>query len=156
MAETTSPIQHEHWIRLCINLAQAAKDRGDGPYGAILVYEGNQILQAENTTQSEHDVTRHAEMNLINQAYRQLDPVVLRQCTLYASTEPCAMCAGAIYWAGIPRVVFGCSVRRQVAILNGGLAVDSSMIFDRGNRHITVIGPILEDEAAKVLARTTE
>ena len=74
---------------------------GDHPFGALLVKDGEVVLTAVNTVNTDHDNTRHAELNLVSQAMRQFDADFLADCVLYTSTEPCAMCAGAIYWAGI-------------------------------------------------------
>jgi tRNA(Arg) A34 adenosine deaminase TadA len=90
---------HERFIRRAIELSVLAKDHGNHPFGALLVNDDNEIiLEAENTVYTEHDVTRHAELNLVSKASRTLDPEVIQQSTLYTSTEPCAMCSGSIFW----------------------------------------------------------
>ena len=100
---------HEVYIRRTIALAAAAREKGNHPFGALLVRNGEIVLEAENTVSTETDVTAHAELNLVRKGWAELDQDTLSECTLYTSTEPCAMCCGAIYWAGIPRVVFGCA-----------------------------------------------
>ena len=142
---------HEQFIRQSYELAQAAVSRGNHPFGALLVKEGEVILAAENTVITDHDVTRHAELNLVSLASQQFDAAALAQCTLYTSTEPCAMCAGAIFWAGIPTVVFGCSAIALSELTGGGaLAIPCPEIFERGNRETAVIGPLLEKEGLQV------
>jgi tRNA(Arg) A34 adenosine deaminase TadA len=143
--------EHEALIREAIDLARAALNRGDGPYGALLVRDGRVLLRAENTTRSDADRTRHAEMNLVVRAQQLYGAEELARCTLYASTEPCAMCAGAIFLAGIRRVVFGCSVPRQVRIRGGGLAIRAHEVLGSADEPTEVVGPVLEDEAAAVL-----
>jgi tRNA(Arg) A34 adenosine deaminase TadA len=101
----------------------------------------------------DRDMTGHAERLLATQASKQFAPEVLAGCTLYTSAEPCAMCAGAIYWAGIGRVVFGLS-ERQLKSMTGNHAENPTLdlpcrtVFAAGQRRVEVIGPLLEDEAA--------
>ena len=100
---------HERFLREAIALSKSAMDRGDEPFGSVLVKDGEVILRAENSVLTGHDMTNHAEMNLIKSAAKHYDTGFLADCTLYTSTEPCAMCSGAIYWSGIGRMVFACS-----------------------------------------------
>ena len=87
-----------------------ARENGNHPFGAVLVDDtGTVVLEAENMQVTARDSTGHAETNLVRAASQRFDPDFLRRCTLYTSTEPCKMCAGAIYYAGIPRVVFALS-----------------------------------------------
>lgn len=141
---------HDLFIRQSIHLAQSAKQKGNHPFGALLVKDGRVLLTAENTVNTEHDLTRHAELNLVSQASRDFDAQTLAQCILYTSTEPCAMCAGAIYWTGISKMVYGCSAERLGQLASGSFVVPSRNLFAHGKRLIEVIGPILEDEAVKV------
>jgi tRNA(Arg) A34 adenosine deaminase TadA len=147
----------ESFLRAAMVLARQALSRGNHPFGALLVDpQGNVLLEAQNTVETEQDSMGHAESNLIRLAVRQLSPEVLATSTLYASGEPCPMCAGAIYWSGIKRVVFGLSVGRLEQLLSGNIAnltltLPCREIFIRGNRPINVQGPLLEDEAAAVL-----
>jgi len=99
-------VSHEYFIRESINLSRLAVKHGNHPFGALLVKDGEILLTAENSVESDHDCTCHAELNLISQATRQYSAESLAGCALYTSTEPCAMCAGAIFWAGIPLVVY--------------------------------------------------
>lgn len=142
--------QHEHYMREAIELSRSAMEKGNEPFGAILVKDGAVLLRIENTVMTERDRTNHAEMNLVKEALRAYEIDFLHDCTLYTSTEPCAMCAGATYWSGIGRVVYGCSARRLGEIAGMGLEVPCRNVFDRGARKVEVIGPMLEDEAAAV------
>ena len=141
---------HEVYIRRTIALAAAAREKGNHPFGALLVRNGEIVLEAENTVSTETDVTAHAELNLVRKGWAELDQDTLSECTLYTSTEPCAMCCGAIYWAGIPRVVFGCAAETLYRLTSGGLHTPASEIFARGNRPVQVTGPVLEEEALQV------
>ena len=98
----------EYYISLALDIARRARSAGNHPFGALLVgADGEVLLEAENTVMTEHDCTGHAETNLMRLASTRFSLDILSGCTLYTSTEPCAMCAGAIYWGGINRVVYG-------------------------------------------------
>ena len=141
---------HEEFIRRSIELAEAARGKGNHPFGALLVLEGRVLLTAENSVVSDQDITRHAELNLVSMATRQLDATILAQATFYTSTEPCAMCAGAIYWAGIPTVVYGCSAETLGEMAGASFVIPCRHIFSFGTAKIEVIGPILAAETAAV------
>lgn len=144
---------HEPFIREAVELAQQARTRGDHPFGALLVYNGQVVMRGQNTVVTLRDITGHAELNLVRDASMALDADFLQQCTLYTSTEPCAMCATSIYWAGIKTVVYGVSAGRLYSLFDGGekLHLPCEEVFSRGTREgMTVIGPILEDEAVAV------
>ena len=91
-----------------INLACTARKNGNHPFGALIINpRGETILTAENTVITQQDVTAHAELNLIRVASKKYSADVLKTFTLYTSTEPCPMCAGAIVWSNIRNVVYG-------------------------------------------------
>ncbi len=116
---------HEPFLHEAIALSKSAVEHGDEPFGSLLVKDGDIILRAENSVYTGHDMTNHAEMNLVKLAAKHYDTAFLDHCTIYASTEPCAMCSGAIYWSGIGRVVFACSETRLGEIAGVGLNVPS-------------------------------
>src|SRR5262245_49677285 len=100
-------------LRRAIAISQRARDHGNHPFGALLAdAQGRVLLEAENTVVTERDCTGHSETNLVRLASRQFAPDVLATCTLYSSTEPCAMCAGAIHWGNLGRLVYGVSATR--------------------------------------------
>jgi tRNA(Arg) A34 adenosine deaminase TadA len=142
---------HEPFLREAIALSKSAMENGDEPFGSVLVKNGEILLRAENTVFTGYDMTNHAELNLARLAAQHYDPAFLADCTLYASTEPCAMCSGAIYWSGIGHLVFACSETRLGEIAGIGLSVPSRAVLATGARTVTVVGPTeLEDEAAEV------
>jgi tRNA(Arg) A34 adenosine deaminase TadA len=144
---------HAPFLREAIALSKSSLLHGGEPFGAVLVRNGEIVLRAENSVFSGHDMTNHAEMNLIKLAAQQFDAAFLADCTLYSSTEPCAMCAGAIYWSGVGRLVYACSEARLGEIAGIGLDVPSRAVLETGSRKVTVIGPTeLEEEAAEVHA----
>ncbi len=144
------------FLHLAIEAARRSRERGNHPFGAVLVGpRGELLLEAQNTVVTEHDATGHAETNLVRMASQQFSRDFLATCTLFTSTEPCAMCAGALYWTNIGRVVFGLS-EAGLARLTGDdpenptLHLPCREVFARGSRSIEVIGPVLEEEAARV------
>ncbi|MEZ4666831.1 MAG: nucleoside deaminase [Anaerolineae bacterium] len=138
---------HFPFIREAIKLADTAVEHGNHPFGAVLVKDGVVLLEAENTVTTGHDMTNHAEMNLVRLANSHYDPEFLKDCILYTSTEPCAMCMGAIYWSGIKTMVYACSEGRLKEITGGGLNMASRTLMATASNPVTVIGPILQDEA---------
>ena len=142
-------MDHSDFIRSCIRLAEKSVRNGNHPFGALLAVGEEIVLTAENTVLTERDTTRHAELNLVSVAMRDFDAEKLSRCTLYTSTEPCAMCSGAIYRTGIPRVVFGCSSETMGNITGRSTDITCRKVFAAGRRTVEVIGPILADEAAE-------
>ncbi len=141
----------EDFLRRAFAVARRARANGNPPFGAVLVdASGAVVLEAENIVASERDSTGHAETNLIRAASRRFG--VLAGYTMYTSAEPCCMCAGAVFWSGLSRIVFGISAARLGALRgNGGrpmLDLSSRDVLARGQREIKVVGPLLEDEAA--------
>lgn len=145
-------------LRRTFDLARRARGSGNHPFAALLVDgDGTVLIETLNGFQPDRDATAHAERLLATQACKTIDRPTLARSTLYSSAEPCAMCAGAIYWAGIGRVVFGLSERRLKAITgshaeNPTLDLPCRDVFAAGQRATEVAGPLLEDEAAAVHA----
>ncbi|MFB6248886.1 MAG: nucleoside deaminase [Salinibacter sp.] len=152
MADSVDAPDHERLVRAAIEEAASAKKAGNPPFGAVLVSPDGTVLgRAGNTEGRTEDCTGHAETNLVRTASQQYEPDRLRNTTLYASTEPCAMCAGAIFWARIGRVVFGLRAERHYAMKGSTgrqLALSCEEVLARGNHEVEVIGPVLEEEAA--------
>ena len=143
-------------LRRALDLAREARERGNHPFGALLVdAQGNIVLEAQNTVRTDRDVTAHAETNLVRAASARFDPDFLSECTLYTSTEPCVMCAGAIYWSNVRRIVFGLSLEQINALTatDGGdmqLGLTSREVFARANHTVEVSGPHLPTESLAV------
>lgn len=132
----------ERYMRRALAEAQLARDEGEIPIGAIIVSQGRIISRAHNQTERLHDVTAHAEMLAITAAANELGGKYLTDCTLYVTVEPCPMCAGAIGWAQIPRVVYG--------------APDEKRGFRRYAPHVLhpkaeAFGGVLEDECRTLM-----
>jgi tRNA(Arg) A34 adenosine deaminase TadA len=143
---------HEAFIRRTILLAEEAAAAGNHPFGALLVVDGDIILEAHNTVITGKDATRHAELNLVSTAYQKFGRDTLSRSTLYTSLEPCPMCAGAIYWAGIPIVVYGAPgelLTRPEIASPFHIPVREIYAYASGFPP-QVIGPILEKEASQI------
>lgn len=145
-----------YFLQAAIEVSRRARAHGNHPFGAVLVDEhGNLLLEGENTVITGRDCTGHAETNLMREASQRFDKDFLSRCTLYTSTEPCAMCSGAIFWGNIGRVVFGLSEVHLLKLV--GEPPDGSFlllpcrdVFAHGQRPIEVVGPELEEEARLV------
>lgn len=99
----------EHFMRIALNEAEDALAEDEVPVGAVVVANGQVIGKGHNRTQCLHDVTAHAEMQAITAASNYLNAKYLTDCTLYVTLEPCVMCAGAIAWAQLDRIVYAAS-----------------------------------------------
>ena len=97
----------EYYMKLALKQAQMAFEKDEVPVGAVVVYRDHIIAQTHNLTETLNDVTAHAEMQAITAAANALGGKYLDVCTLYATVEPCVMCAGAIGWSQMGRVVYG-------------------------------------------------
>jgi tRNA(Arg) A34 adenosine deaminase TadA len=141
-------------MRRAFAVAVRAREHGNHPFGCILVDgRGNVLLEAENVLFPDGDMTAHAERLLATATSKQYKPDFFATCTMYTSAEPCAMCAGAVYWVGIGRVVYGLSECRLKKLTgahpeNPTLFLPCRTVFAAGQRPIDVMGPLLEDEAA--------
>ena len=147
----------EKLLRQAFDVARHARDAGDHPFGSVLADgKGKLLMELGNGFTSEgRDRTAHAEKLLASRAARAYDIAFLSRCTLYTSAEPCAMCAGAIYWCGIGRVVYALSEAALLALTgnhaeNPTLRLPCRGVFASGQRPIEVIGPALVGEATQV------
>lgn len=144
------------WLRQAIELAGRSRQRGNHPFGALLVDpSGQMVLEAENSVETEQDCTGHAELNLMRLASKRFTRDYLAGCTLYTSTEPCAMCSGAIYWGNVRRVVYALSEAKLLQITgnnpaNPTMHLPCREVLQRGQYGIEVVGPLIEDEAGEV------
>lgn len=143
-------------LRAAVAIALRARRNGNHPFGALLTGpDGRVLLEAENTVTTERDATGHAETNLVRLATRAYDAEFLRGCTLYTSTEPCAMCSGAIYWGNIGRVVYALGEDQLLELTgadpeNPTMSLPCRQVFAAGQRELPVVGPVELPEARTV------
>jgi Cytosine/adenosine deaminases len=156
MVEGGERERHIRLLRRCIEVSVRAKASGNHPFGALLADSlGNVLLEQGNIEVTGGVCTGHAEASLAAEASRRYAKERLRACTLYTTAEPCAMCAGAIYWSGIGRVVYGICERRLAELTgdderNPTLDLPCRTVFEAGRRPVEVLGPFPEVEAETV------
>lgn len=137
------PFDDNYFMKRALVEAQAAYDAGEIPVGAIITVNNTIIARAHNLTERLNDVTAHAEMQAITAAANYLGGKYLKDCTMYITLEPCQMCAGALYWSQISRLVIGASdpqrgfaamgakLHPKTAVTSGIMAEESSQLMKR-------------------------
>ncbi len=143
------------YLREAVRIAKESRASGNHPFGALLVNPDGEIILRAGNTYSDDGGVGHAEANVARMASRQFDPGYLQECTLVTSVEPCCMCAGACYWAGIGTVVYGLSEKRLAKLTGNNpenltLDLGCHKVFEAGQRKIEIRGPYpgLETEIA--------
>ncbi len=132
-----------YFMKKALQEAETAFEKGEVPIGAIIVVKDRIIARAHNLTEQLHDVTAHAEMQAITAAANFLGGKYLRNCTLYVTLEPCQMCAGALFWSQISKIVFGAyDPQRGFSAMGGQL-----------HPKATISGGVLEEECSELLKR---
>jgi tRNA(Arg) A34 adenosine deaminase TadA len=140
---------HEPFIRRTFELAKQSVSQGSHPFGALLARHGDIVLEAENQV-GHCGCTAHAELELVRLASTKLTTETLSECTLYTSTEPCPMCAGAIFWAGIPRVVYSVPAALLLEHTRFGMEFSVAELYAGATRTVEVVGPVLPAEGMKL------
>lgn len=138
-------------LRETIRIADASRASGNHPFGALLADGDGKILIEQHNAHSTQGGTGHAEINVARAAAAQYTPEFLESCTLYTSIEPCSMCAGGIYWAGIGRLVYGVSEVRLAELTgdnpeNLTMSLPCRQVLAAGQRDVEVVGPFPELE----------
>ena len=149
---------HEFYLRRAIEISKEAREAGNTPFGALLVNkEGEIIMEQGNIEITEKSVQGTRKRHLQQEHLMNIPESFWWDCTLYTTAEPCAMCAGAIYWANIGRVVYGMTERRLLELTgsneqNPTFDLPCRDVFAKGQKAIEVVGPVeaVEVEAAKV------
>jgi len=138
-----NPFNDEYFMKRALQEAELAFEKGEIPVGALIVIDNKIIARTHNLTELLNDVTAHAEMQAITSAANFLGGKYLTGCTLYVTLEPCQMCAGALYWSQISKIVFGASdehrgfekmgtqLHPKTTIVRGVLAEESSELMKR-------------------------
>ncbi len=136
---------HEDYMKIALEEAK----KGDMPYGAILVKADQIIIRGHNTTQTDNDVSAHAEINVLRELTQKsgcysLD--VLKGYTLYSTCEPCSMCASACVWAGVSEIVFGASTQQLIQLGSPQIDLSCEMIVKQGFQDIKITQGILAED----------
>jgi tRNA(adenine34) deaminase len=137
-----SVFSEEHFMREALRQAQLAADEGEIPVGAVVVCDNRIIARAHNQTERLQDVTAHAEVLALTSAANHLGSKYLDKCTLYVTLEPCPMCAGALAWAQLERVVYGATDHKR------GCNLFSPSLFHPKTQ---VDGGVLADECGRMM-----
>lgn len=140
----TQQQKDEHYMLMALKEAVAAYDDGEIPVGAVIVCQDKIIARAHNLTETLHDVTAHAEMQVITAAENALGGKYLQGCTLYVTVEPCVMCAGAIGWAQLSRIVYGAGDEKR-----GFTRFAPKALHPKA----TVTTPVLEEDCRHLMQR---
>ncbi len=137
---------HEYFMKKALQEAEEAFEKGEIPVGALVMIDNKIIARSHNLTEMLHDVTAHAEMQSITAAANYLGGKYLKNCTLYVTLEPCQMCAGALYWSQITRVVFGARDEQR-----GFLTLGTKL-----HPKTEVISGVMAEEAGQLMKRFFE
>ena len=140
-------LDDEYFMRQALQEAHKAFDIGEVPVGAVIVSNQRIIARAHNLTETLTDVTAHAEMQAITAAANLLGGKYLNDCILYVTLEPCVMCAGALGWSQIGKIVFGAYDEKT-----GAVGSVTNVLEQKSNHQIAYEGGILRDECSKLLS----
>ena len=140
----------EQFLRQAIALARQGRKQGGDPFSALLVIDGTVRQQSWDRSVEMSDPTFHAELSVISEYCRAQQQFALEGATLYTIGEPCPMCAGAIHWARISRVVFSVSQAMIQQRSGGHPKLDCAAIINAGHRQVEIVGPLLADEGLAV------
>ncbi len=142
MINNTQKQKDEHYMRMALEEAHKALEEEEIPIGAIIVCKDKVIAKAHNLTERLKDVTAHAEIQAITSAANTLGGKYLTDCTLYVTLEPCVMCAGALAWSKLSRVVYGATEEKQGYFKHAPKALHPKTVVEKG---------VLEEECATLL-----
>jgi len=138
---------HESHMRTAVELAREAAERGDRPFGSVLVRDDAVVMTETNRVVTEDDVRRHPELHLAYRACRELSPEERAATVMYTSTEPCPMCAGGMASAGFERVVYSVGSDEVAEFTGGEPTVRSAEILDGTSE---VVGPVLNEAGRQI------
>ena len=140
----------EKFVRAAISLAKEARQKEAHPFGAVLVKDDEIVAQSWDRSVELSDPTAHAELNVIRDYCRDKKVFSLEGYVLYSSTEPCAMCAGAIHWARISRVVYSVSQEMLQRLTGEKRKLSCDDIVNSGRKQAEIVGPVLSEEGLSV------
>ncbi len=139
-----SETRHQKYIQHCYELGQQQMEKGNVPFVSIIVLEDEIVAEGINTIASDNNLLGHSELNVVLKARNMLDAEQLKRAVLYSIAEPCAMCSGAIFNAGIRNVVYGLSTPPLLKYYPDGLTTPCREILDNAGDYVEVVGPMME------------
>lgn len=144
---------HERWMRLAIEQAEAGMAAGQSPFGAVIVRDGAVLAAAHNTVLVGPDATAHAEVNAVRRACAAAGDVHLRGAVIYSTAEPCPMCFAAIHWADLAEIVYGAAIADAAAAGFNELTISNEQMRTLGGSRVRVTGGVLRAECADLFKR---
>ena len=152
-------MDHEKYLRRCVEISEEAVSSGNNPFGALLVdKEGNILVESGNIEVTEKDITGHAETTVAKLAGKKYSKEFLWETILYTTAEPCCMCTGAVYWANIGHIVYGISEKKLLELTgsnekNPTFDVPCREIIAKGQKDIKVTGPVASPELEQAIVK---
>jgi tRNA(Arg) A34 adenosine deaminase TadA len=140
----------EAHMERAFELAREAGERGDGPYGSVLVLDGNVVMEESNHEHTDDDIAAHPELALARRGARELAPDERARTTMYTSTEPCPMCAGGIAIAGLGGVVYSVGAARAAEEFGDAPLIPCGEVFARFDHDAEVVGGVREDDGLAI------
>ena len=147
----TSQNDHEAYMERAFELAREAGERGDGPYGSLLVLDGEIVMEESNHENTDDDIAAHPELALARRGARELTPEECERTTMYTSTEPCPMCAGGMAIAGLGGVVYSVAAARAAEEFDGDAAmIPCGEVFESFEHDAEVVRGVREDDGLDI------
>jgi tRNA(Arg) A34 adenosine deaminase TadA len=146
----TTQSDREEFMERAFELAREAGERGDGPYGSVLVLDGDIVMEASNREATDDDIAAHPELALARRGARELATEKRERITMYTSTEPCPMCAGGIAIAGLGGVVYSVGAARAAEEFDGTPGIPCGEVFERLGHDAAVVGDVLETDGLAI------
>jgi tRNA(Arg) A34 adenosine deaminase TadA len=150
MTQNDDDDTHKRYIERTFELAREAGERGDGPYGSILVVDDAVVMEAQNRERTDDDIASHPELALARRGAYELSPKECARAIMYTSTEPCPMCAGGIAIAGLGGVVYSVSAEHAAEEFGDAAGIPCSEVFERLGHDVDVIGGIRETDGLAI------
>jgi len=143
----------ETYLRMAIQKAAEGIERGQTPFGAVIVKDGTVVASEHNRVWSTGDITAHAEILAIREACKRLNTIVLTGCTVYSSCEPCPMCFSACHWAQVSRIVYGARIDDAKAYGFHELTIPAATMHRLGGNTAILTGDLLREESLELFRR---
>ena len=141
---------HERFMQLALDKAKEGVDKGQSPFGACIVRNGDVISCEHNIVWQSTDITAHAEVHAIREANKKLNTIDLSGCVIYSTCEPCPMCFTAIHWARIDKIFYGARIEDAKSFGFNELAVSNEMMINHGRSKVEVQGDFMREKCLEL------